>query len=283
MNRLEEITKKIKEVEKIPLSIQRAVILLNDPDVDIAELSRTIEHDPGLTLNLLRMANSAFFGGVRSISSVREAIVRLGAGNLRKMLSTLGFAPVAGHEIKGYGLSPGMLLKHSITVAVSAEELAKRLSVRAPEHTFTSGLLSDIGKIVLGTFLEVDADPILALAKEKGLTFEKAEEEILGVNHAQVGAMLLDYWKLPTEVVQVVRWQYDPMGFKGRDLALDLVHVATALAKMSGIGVGLDGLNYRPSRRVSERLGLTSDIIDRTMAEVLDHVEDLYSSFACPE
>ncbi|WP_022662835.1 HDOD domain-containing protein [Paucidesulfovibrio longus] len=276
MSRREEIIARIKDVKRMPSAVQKAVVLLGDPDVDVGELSRIIEHDPGLTSNVLRLANSAYFGGSRSIASVRDAIVRLGAGNLKKMLATAGLEPVANQEIKGYGLPPGMLLKHSITVAVSAEELAKQLGRRAPEHTFTAGLLSDIGKVVLGTFLAVDAEPILALAHDQGLTFERAEEEILGINHAEVGALLLDYWELPENIVQVVRWKYDPLGFDGSDLALDLVHVADALAKMSGIGVGVDGLNYRPSDQVVKRLELTSEIIDRTMAEVLDKVEQVF-------
>lgn len=264
----------------MPTAVQKAVVLLGDPDVDMGELSKIIELDPGLTSNLLRLANSAYFGGTRSISSVREAVVRLGAANLTKLLTTAGLAPIAHQEIKGYDLPPGMLLKHSITVAVSAEELARQLGLHAPEHTFTSGLLSDIGKIVLGTFLAVDAEPILVLAQDKGLTFEKAEEEVLGINHAEVGALLLDFWELPENIVQVVRWKYDPMGFPGRDLALDLVHVADALAKMSGIGLGLDGLNYRPSDSVAKRLELTSEVIDRTMSEVLDKVEDVFQGIA---
>ena len=275
-SRREEIIARIRDVKRMPSAVQKAVVLLGDPDVDIGELSRIIEHDPGLTSNVLRLANSAYFGGSRSIASVREAIVRLGAGNLKKLLATAGLAPVANQEIKGYGLPPGMLLKHSITVAVSAEELAKQLGRRAPEHTFTAGLLSDIGKVVLGTFLAVDAEPILKLAHDQGLTFERAEEEILGINHAEVGALLLDYWELPENIVQVVRWKFDPLGFDGTDLALDLVHVADALAKMSGIGVGVDGLNYRPSDQVVKRLELTSEIIDRTMAEVLDKVEQVF-------
>ncbi|MGE4292872.1 MAG: HDOD domain-containing protein [Desulfovibrio sp.] len=280
MSRREEIIARIRDVKRMPTSVRKAFVLLGDPDVDMGELSRIIELDPGLTGNLLRLANSAYFGATRSISSVREAVVRLGAVNLKKLLTTAGLTPVANQEIKGYGLSPGMLLKHSITVAVSAEELAAQLGLQPPEHTFTSGLLSDIGKIVLGTFLAVDADPILHLAHEKGLTFERAEEEVLGINHAEVGALLLDYWELPESIVQVVRWKYDPLGFDGRDLALDLVHVADALAKMSGIGLGVDGLNYRPSDAVAKRLRLTSEVIDRTMSEVLGKVEEVFASLA---
>ncbi|MDD4732859.1 MAG: HDOD domain-containing protein [Desulfovibrio sp.] len=283
MSRREEIIARIREVERMPSAVQKAVVLLGDPDMDMGELARIIEHDPGLTTNLLRLANSAYFGAKRSISSVREAVVRLGASNLKKLLTTAGLAPVANQEIKGYGLPPGTLLKHSITVGVSAEELARQLGVHAPDHTFTSGLLSDIGKIVLGTFLAVDAEPILTLAHDKGMTFEKAEEEILGINHAEVGALLLDFWELPENIVQVVRWKYDPLGIPKRDLALDLVHVADALAKMSGIGVGVDGLSYRPSDTVAKRLGLTSDIIDKTMAEVLDKVEEVFQGIGTPE
>jgi HD-like signal output (HDOD) protein len=279
MSRRQEILDSLDRVEKMPTAVQRAITLLNDPEADMGELARVIEHDPGLTSNILRMANSSYFGGVRTITTVREAVVRLGAQHVFKLVMALGVAPQARKEVRGFGLEPGKLLLHSIAVALAAEELGRQLNLRAPEHTFTAGLLSNLGKIVLGTFLEIDAQPILKLVNEEGIPFEQAERQVLGIDHAEVGAALLKLWGLPAPIVTVVRHHLTPDEYDGVDLSLDLVHVADILAKNCGMGLGLDGMNYLPSARVAERLKLSPEVLERTVAAIMDHVQELNELF----
>ncbi len=279
MSQRAEILTAVGKIEKMPTSIQRAMVLLNSPDPDLVELARVLEHDPGLTSNILKMANSSYFGGVRTISSVREAVIRMGAQYVFKLVIAFGIAPHARKAVRGYGLEPGQLLQHSITVALAAEELGRSLSIKIPEHTFTAGLLCDLGKIVLGTFLEIDQAPILKLVHEQGLSFEKAEEEVLGINHAEVGAALLEAWDIPEAIVSVVRYRLDPDSYDGVDLALDLVHVADVLAKNTGVGLGCDGLCYEPSMNVAKRLKLTTKIMDKVVAEIMVHVDELSDLF----
>lgn len=279
MSRRQEILDSLDRVEKMPTAVQRAITLLNDPEADMGELARVIEHDPGLTSNILRMANSSYFGGVRTITTVREAVVRLGAQHVFKLVMALGVAPQARKEVRGFGLEPGKLLLHSIAVALAAEELGRQLSLRAPEHTFTAGLLSNLGKIVLGTFLEIDAQPILKLVNEEGIPFEQAERQVLGIDHAEVGAALLKLWGLPAPIVTVVRHHLTPDEYDGVDLSLDLVHVADILAKNCGMGLGVDGMNYLPSASVAERLKLSPEVLERTVAAIMDHVQELNELF----
>lgn len=279
MNRREEVIAAVRKVEKMPSSIQQALALLSDPDSDVGAVARALEHDPGLTANILRMANSSYFGGVRAITSVREAVVRMGGQHVFKLVLATGIAPHARKQVRGYDLAPGSLLRHSVTVALAAEELGRQLNLRIPDHTFTSGLVSNLGKIVLGTFLDIDVGPILKLVSDKGLTFEQAEDKVLGINHAEVGAELMEYWGLPEPIVLVVRHRLDPDKFDGVDLALDLVHVADVLAKNTGAGLGIDGMCYFPSQTVINRLKLSYKVLDRTLAAIMDHVNELSDLF----
>ncbi|MBU1248758.1 MAG: HDOD domain-containing protein [Proteobacteria bacterium] len=279
MSQRDAILKAVHKVEKMPISIQRAIALLNDPDADLVELAQVLEHDPGLTSNILRMANSSYFGGVRSITSVREAVVRMGAQHVFKLVMASGVAAHTSQKVIGYGLEPGALLEHSITVALAAEELGRQLSLKTPDHTFTAGLLSDIGKVVLGTFLEVDVQPILKLVREEGISFEKAEKAVLGISHDEVAAALLEFWGLPQPIINVVRYRLDPDAFEGVDLALDLVHVADILAKNTGVGLGRDGMFYEPSTAVADRLKVTTRILDTVLVEIMEHVAELKTLF----
>jgi len=182
--------------------------------------------------------------------------------------------------VKGYDLPPGDMLKHSLAVAVGAEKLGRLLKVPGCDHLFTAGILHDIGKIALGTFVELDAAPILELATREGLPFVEAEQRILGIDHAELGAFLADRWNLPDEVVEIVRWHHEPEKFSGRNPAGDLVHVADALCILGGIGIGTDGLRYRPSEEVCDRLGLTETATEQALSMILLGLEDLEGAFS---
>lgn len=279
MTRREEILAKISEVVVVPSCSHRAAAMLGDPDVDFQALARVVEYDPGLTANLLKVVNASFFSAGRPLRTVREAIVKLGSTQYLQFVISTGVAPTFVKKIEGYDLAPNMHMQHSVTVAMVARELGNVLGLDTPDYTFTAGLLSGIGKTLLGGYVDVNVQAILDLANKEGLSFDQAEDEVLGINHAELGAMVLESWGLPEELVRVVRHHLRPDEFDGRDVVLDLVHMGNVLAKMIGVGLGVDGLNYVPSQAVAERLGLKPEHLDQTMANVvvdLDSVWDLF-------
>jgi len=278
--RREEILSKVSSVPSIPSSATQAIHLLQDPEVDIHELTRIIEFDPGLTANLLCLANSACFGAAQSIDSVRGALVRLGMNRFFQLVVTTATAPTLQLPVKGYDLPPGTLWEHSVAVALGTEELASALGLTPPEYTFTAGLLHDVGKILLGTFVDVDAFPVQEIAFEEHVSFEVAEQQVLGIDHAEVGAFLLESWNLPPGIVEAVRWHHLPESFSGNSMVVDLVHIADALLMMEGIGAGSDGLNYLPSRQVAKRLNLTIHIAEAVCCKVLTRLDELDELFA---
>jgi putative nucleotidyltransferase with HDIG domain len=269
MNRREEILAMIPSIPALPTAAAKVLSLLQDPHSGISDIMQAVEYDPGLTSNVLRLANSAYFAGPRKISSLREAGVLFGTSRITQLVLASAIAPVAQQEIKGYDLPPGRLLDNLVAVAIGAEELARALKIVAPPHLFTAALLHDIGKVVLGTFVEIDAGPIVELAFNEKISFDVAERSILGIDHAEIGAALLEFWKIPEEVVKAVRWHHEPEGFPGDSLVVDLVHVADQLSIECGIGVGVDGLNYRPSQAVVERLHLKGAVAEQVTCTML--------------
>ena len=280
MSRREEILASIESVPSMPAAAIEAIALLQDPDVDVGKLMQTIEYDPGLTSNLLRLANSAYYGGARTISSLRDAIVRLGTKCILQMVVASAASPLIRPALSGYDLPPGELWRHSVAVAVGAEQVAAALGVQTPDQAFTSGLLHDVGKILLGTFMEVDAGPIINLARAEQISFEVAERRVLGIDHAEAGAALLEAWELPETIVRVNRWHHSPEGFAGDPLVVDLVHVADALCLQGAIGAGgADGLHYRPSHEVVERIGLTTLAAETAVCGIMQGLSDLGGLF----
>ena len=170
-------------VETIPMMPAAAVKvgkMLEDPNISFAELSKTIEFDPGLTSSVLRMANSVFFGAQREIHSIQAGVVRLGTKTIFRLVMLSAVSPLSKRPVKGYDLDAGQLWEHSVAVALAADKIAQAQGIKAPEYTFTAALLHNLGKIVLGTFVEVDAEQIKKYAFEDGLSFEEAEEKLLG-------------------------------------------------------------------------------------------------------
>jgi len=275
MSRREDILQKAFAIPQMPMPVQKVLAYIGNPEADLRELARIIEYDPGLTVNVLRMANSSFFGGGGKVATVREALMRLGLNRVYQLVIASGVAPMTRYEIKGYGLRPGELLEHSVAVATASETLAKELGLVAPPHTFTAGLLVNIGKTVMGSFLEVDAGPILTLAHERQISFEQAEEEILGINHAELGAILLERWSIPIPIVNVVRYRLRPDDCPEPDLALDLVHVGDVIAKMTGIGMGIDGMQYVPSEAVFARLDISPEQMEAVMEAILEQIAEV--------
>lgn len=282
MSHREKILETVTLVPALPASATRVIRLIQSHETGLADIMKAMEYDASLTADVLRLANSAYFAGPRRISTLREAGVLLGTARVMQLVLASAVFPIAGRPLKGYDLPAGQLLDHLVAVAIGAELLGKQLHLQAPHYTFTAGLLHDIGKIVLGTFVEVDVEPIRRLAFEEKMSFEMAEEQVLGIDHAEVGAVLLESWQIPDEIVRAVRWHHRPDAAEGEVLVADLVHAADTLSIECGLGVGVDGLNYDVSLSVVERLHLNTDIADQVTAAMLAELQAIRAQRAAP-
>ncbi len=270
------ILAKVRNVPSMPSVVIKLRQYLSDPDVSFDELAKVIEYDPGLTANLLQLANSAYFGWSGKIKTVKDAITRLGTNRIFQMVLCMSVAPLVRKPVKGYDMESNGLWKHSIAVAICAEQLATALKLPNSEEAFTAGLLHDMGKILLGTFVEVDDKPIKDLVHSENLSFNEAERRILGIDHAEAAAELLQYWKLPENVVAAARWHHSPQEADEKFRSIvDLVHVADILCIRMGWGIGTDGPLYYLNEEAEERLGIDSSVEDEVTDKVGAAIDDL--------
>jgi len=285
VSRREEILAKVGAVPSLPAVVIKLREYLDDPEVSFNELARVIEYDPGLTANVLQLANSAYFGWKGSISSVKDAISRLGTKRIFQMVLCMSVAPIVRRPIRGYDLSADELWTHCIAVAICAEQIAQQQQLACAAQAFTAGLLHDIGKVVLGTFVEIDDEPIKELVELDQMAFNHAERMVLGIDHAEAGAHLLEAWHLPGEVALATRWHHDPgLNRAGDQELVDLVHVADVICLNVGWGMGSDGIQYRLDESAATRLRLKSTIAEDVVARVMVGLEDLKDMFtAKPE
>jgi putative nucleotidyltransferase with HDIG domain len=195
--------------------------------------------------------------------------MRLGTKWLFHMAVGAAVSPLAQSRVSGYDMPPGELLTHSVAVAVGTEQIARMLKQEASGYAFTAGLLHDLGKIVLGTFVAVDAKPIKALAFTQNVSFDEAERQVLGIDHAEAGGVLLEHWRLPAPVVEAVRWHHRPENSPNGEGAAALVHVADDLCLLAGLGTGSDGANYKPSRQAATRLHMSAADTEKVMFGIM--------------
>ena len=268
----------VKSFPAMSPAAMQVLKLLGDPDTNLADIRNAVRYDPGLTANILRMANSAYFGFPGTIGSIGQAVARLGWKRMFQLVIASTVYGLMEKPVSGYSLPPGELWRHSVAASGTAELIVKNYKIRVSDDTFTSALLHDVGKIVLGDVAEAYFDEIETAALQ-GRSFEAAERDVLGTDHAEVGAWILEHWSLPGDLVNAVRWHHNPDGAGATSPELDVVHVADVLSHSIGTGVGRDDMKYHPSVTAMQRLGLQPDDLESIACQILQGSEDLQQAF----
>ena len=195
------------------------------PPRDDSELSgRALETDPVLALRALQLANSAFFGVARRITSVHDAIHRLGVNLVRTLVLRCHVFETLAPK------SPAFSHDHFHSYSLRVAKLARSFAPRDKESAFSAGLLLDIGRLVIGVVLPDLFARIDEEMRATERTAQEVERSVLGTTHAEIGAYLLDRWRLPFSVVETVAYHHQPRRSCSRDrTVLACVHAADAL------------------------------------------------------
>ncbi len=273
-----KIVSKIHTLPSISGVAPRILSLLDDPNSSASQVQEILRLDPGLTANILKLTNSAYFGLPNKVGSVKQAVVLLGWRRLVKIVLATCVNAVMDKPVPGYDLPPGELWRHSVAVSVTSEGLMRELGLEVDDEVFTAALLHDLGKLVMGEFVAKDLDPIRSTA-ETGVPFQMAEREILGTDHAEIGAMLLESWSFPPKMIEAVRWHHDPDSAESPGTLIDIVHVSNVLCLMLGIGAGIEGLHYQPSSKVTKRLGIKPRQLEVVASQTLQWANELSDVF----
>ncbi len=269
---LTEILNKVEELPTLSPVTQQVLKLTGDPAISVTELADAIVKDQVLTAKVLKMANSAYYGYSRKIFNINEAIMVMGFNGIRSLVLAASAYNIMNREVEGYFLPKGDLWKHSMTTALFARTLAQKTDLGLREHAFIAGLIHDIGKIVLSTYLKEQFKVVLDLVEVENIPFMDAEQQVLGYNHAAIGAIVAEKWNLPPMLTEAIALHHSPSEASTNPTLTSLIHVADALSMSIGAGLGGDGMLYPFDGFALERLSLTSDILDETVAAMTEHI-----------
>lgn len=193
----------------LPRVAFRILQLVQSPDVHITELADTIAADPALSAKILKVANSGAYGRVRGVSKLREAVMMLGLRNVKTL--ALGFSLVSDlANGNGGGLDYTAFWRRSLVAACAAKGLSGRIARDESEEAFLGGLIHCIGIVALDRALGADYGEVAAALGEGPEAFLRREEESIGVQHTEVGAMMANAWNLPAELSACITHYADP-------------------------------------------------------------------------
>jgi HD-like signal output (HDOD) protein len=227
-----DINKQLHEVTEL-ISLPEVYLkirqLMADDDSDIADFAEIVRLDPNLSLAVLKMVNSAFFGFSRKIENVLQATNMIGIGQLH--IIVLGLSAISALNCPNKLIPLKTFWRSSLFTGVLAQLLAQRQKIPNSETLFIQGLLHEIGHLVLYTKLPELTEHTIGLAENDNLPIHEAESQVFGCHYGDVGALLLAQWGLPDEYQMAIRHQPTPEVKNPCAEAVGLLHLAHGYAQ----------------------------------------------------
>lgn len=206
----------ITELPRPPQSVLRLNALLDSPTTDIHEVVEVVEGDMALTVKLFQLVNSASYGLTRNIQEVREAVAYLGMNTVRNLAVSLEVFRSISATSAVHAAFVQELHDHATQVASIARQLV--LVRDQANEAFVAGLLHDVGLLAVVAYLPEQFAELQEASQRSGLPLCDLEHEIVGANHSDLGAYLLNMWGLPYGIVEAVARHHDAVNMPQRKM-----------------------------------------------------------------
>lgn len=257
---------KLEDVADLPSIPAPAAAALALEDAPVEKLLDVLKTDPSLAISVLRAAKTA--GLPRSPeTTLRGSVIRLGFVHVRNLLVGASVLRSFDAFFAGAPYTRESFWRHSIGVGVVAARLSRASGDVSGSMAFLAGLLHDVGKLVLDRHCRAAWSASLRMARDARLPLHEAEKRMIGGNHAEIGAVLLESWKVPEDVAVPVRWHHRPDGSPEphRRTAM-LLQIADYLCIERKVGYGGNEFPEMPSPRYMDELKITEDVREAALA-----------------
>jgi putative nucleotidyltransferase with HDIG domain len=263
---MEEVLRRIHNLPSLPTVVMEFLARMGQEDLNIDALAQKIAQDQALTAKTLRLANSSFYGMARQVASIQEAIAVLGFRTVRSLATTAALlGTFAGSTHTRFNVTP--FWRHAIAAAVCARELAVHLNID-PEYAYTAGLLHDIGRLVLVTQFQPNYEATMTYRAQHDCRLVDAEHAVLGLDHAQVGYLLMRHWKFPEAMQQAVASHHAALVQSMPPMSL-VILAADAIAHALDLSMDPDDLVPPVPVGLWKQLGLD----EKTLRKVFENSE----------
>jgi len=261
----EAIVREVDQLPQFPENIVQIQRMVNDPDSEIPDIARQFSSDPSLTGELLKLVNSAQFMVPKRVDNIVEAVKLLGMKNIKNLLYTHGTQKVLGERYSHMQT----LWDHCYRCAMYSYQLARNFKKRKDllDDAYVGGILHDLGTIVVSALHPELLDKIRRFCKEKDIGAGLIEDISVGLNHAEVGALIATKWNFPKELVQAIRFHHRPLECDSQyQEVVFCVYLANAICDLQR-----DRLTYEQmDEAVLQDFGITSEERLTSIGDKLD-------------
>jgi len=255
------------DVSSLPMIFFRLNEAMNCPRSSIADISKIIAENPGLTARLLRIVNSPLYNFPGKIETISRAVVILGTQQLRDLA-------LATSVLKLFDRIPEDLVsmesfwQHSVACGLAARILATYRNEPNVERLFVAGILHDIGRLIIYSKIGDLAREALVRAQARSMLLREAEQEVIGFDHAAVGRVAVRAWRLPASLEEVVGFHHHPREAARFPVEAAIVHIADLIAHV--LELGTSGERFVPplEKEAWERVALPTSVLSRAMEQV---------------
>lgn len=259
------------DMPAFPKSVQKILALTRDVNCAPKDLVQVIEKDPVVTVKVLRVVNSAYYSLPTQISSINHAVVYLGFNTIKNLalsIAAIGILPT----INAAGFDGQQYLLHSLSTASIAKRLALRVDDADPMDCFIAGLLHDFGKAVFAQYMPVEFRKALDLSLWNETSLHLAFREVIGVDHAVVGAMLVEKWRFAPNLIETIRHQHGA-DLKDTDM-IACVFAANQISKKMKFGFGGNPCVEELPPMLAKRLGGSLDEVIASLGDLAPMFEE---------
>ena len=219
------VRQRVRTLPSLPTTVVSLGQAVADDRCSVDRILNILAKDPALSATMLRLANSVMYGGDQRVMDLRTAVMRLGF----EALLNLGRTAAIIRSFRGTNhLDPMRLWQHCVAVGLVSKGICRLLRQNSmDESAYLAGLLHDIGKIALDTCFPEAYTSVLQKVEE-GAFFVDAEREVLGMDHAEAGALLAANWSFPQPIIEVIRVHHNP---GPDDFLPNLIHLSDLLVR----------------------------------------------------
>jgi putative nucleotidyltransferase with HDIG domain len=268
--------KQVGKLPSLPTLYYELTKAVDDPKASIAMIGTVVRKDQSLASRLLKLANSAYYSFPSQVETIEEALQLIGLREMRDLaLATCVIGTFK--NLPEHLINVSDFWKHSIACGVTSSLLAEHRHDPSPERFFVGGLLHDIGRLIMYLTVPKESEIILAKYISDKAPCCRVESQILGFDHADLGAELLSMWKIPVALVEMVRRHHNPDLFHSAIIDGATVHCADFIATALDFGNSGEPYVSALSNEACKRAMLQESDIVQLVEDVEQRFEQLCS------
>ncbi len=227
-----QVLRKIDVLPTFPTVMAEVIGVIDDPMSSAADLAKSM--DPSMASEVLRMANTAYFGtrSFRNITSIEHAIAIIGLEHLSQIILHMPFLSM----MNGSGeIDREKFIRHSMICAIASKVVSQTVHMGDQHAVYIGGLMHDIGTIIIYRYFNAEWKMISRIVREKNYTWVQAEEEVLSCDHGMVGACLLTMWNIPQSVTDGVMYHHFPGNAADNIWNAKIIDIGNRFAKQADL------------------------------------------------